>query len=61
MRHFQEPDEAPKNILILTFTRPIGNPLTRPLRRKLRISADSPLIWQKIGTFLYKMMRLKVG
>ena len=25
--------------------------LTRPLRRKLRISADSSLIRQKIGTF----------
>ena len=25
----------------LTLTRPIGYPLTRPLRRKLRISADS--------------------
>ena len=27
--------------------------LTRPLRRKLRISADSSLIWLKIGTFFY--------
>ena len=34
--------------------------LTRPLCRKLRIRADSSLIRQKIGTFLYKMMLLKV-
>ena len=26
-------------------------PLTHPFRRKLRISTDSSLIWQKIGTF----------
>ena len=30
--------------------------LTRPLRIKLRISADSSLIRRKKGTFLYKMM-----
>ena len=30
--------------------------LTRPLRKKLRISADLSLIRQKQGTFLYKMM-----
>ena len=32
-----------------------------PVAQKLRISADSSLIRQKIGTFLYKMMWLKVG
>ena len=31
----------------LTLTRPIGFPLTRSLRRKLRISAESSLIRQK--------------
>ena len=34
---------------------------TRPLRRKLRNSADASLIRQKIGTFLYKMMWIKIG
>ena len=31
----------------LTITRPIGYPLTRPLRRKLRIIADSSLTREK--------------
>ena len=34
--------------------------LTRPLRKKLRIRADSSLIRQKIGTFLYKMMWIRL-
>ena len=36
----------------LTLTRPIGLPLTRPSRRKLRICAYSSLIREKIGTFI---------
>ena len=38
----------------LTLTRPIGLPPHAPLRRKVRISADLSLIWQKIGTFYIK-------
>ena len=36
---------------MLALRRPIGLPLTRALRRKLRITADSSLTRQKIGTF----------
>ena len=49
-------------ILQLTLTRPIGLPLTRPLRKKLRISADSSLIRQNIGdisfTFFYNLKEM---
>ena len=44
-------EELCENQISLTLTRPIGLPLTRSLRRKLWISADSSLIRQKIGTF----------
>ena len=36
-------------------------PLTRSLRKKLRISVDSSLIRLKLGTFLYKMIWIKVS
>ena len=41
---------------LLNHTRPIGLPPHAPAAQKLRISADSSLIRQTIGTFLYKIM-----
>ena len=38
-------------MIFLNLTRPIGYPLTRLLRRKVRISAESSLIRQEIGTY----------
>ena len=40
----------------LIFTRTIGYLLTRPLRKKMRITAHSSLIRQKQEPFSYKMM-----
>ena len=49
------------NYIMLTLTRPIGLPPNAPVAQKIAYYRSLIANSAKIGTFLYKMMWLKVG